>query len=162
MIDERFDVDLLRDLAQRRPEWQFVIIGPIVKIDPATLPHTPNVHYLGMKSYKELPTYFSGWDVAMLPFALNDSTKFISPTKTPEYLAAGLPTVSTPIRDVVRTYGEMGFTQIASTAAEFEAAIEKALTREHPKNWEAVDKFLNENSWDKTWHDMSTCISMKK
>ena len=155
VIDERFDVDLLRDLAQHRPDWQFVIIGPIVKIDPATLPHTPNVHYLGMKSYKELPAYFSGWDVAMLPFALNDSTKFISPTKTPEYLAAGLPTVSTPIRDVVRTYGERGFTQIASTAAEFEAAIEKALNREHPKCWESVDQFLSENSWDKTWNDMS-------
>ncbi len=155
VIDERFDVDLLRDLAQRRPDWQFVIIGPIVKIDPATLPHTPNVHYLGMKSYKELPAYFSGWDVAMLPFALNESTKFISPTKTPEYLAAGLPTVSTPIRDVVRTYGEQGFTQIASTAAEFEVAIEKALNREHPKCWESVDKFLSENSWDKTWRDMS-------
>ncbi len=155
VIDERFDVDLLRDLAQRRPDWQFVIIGPVVKIDRATLPHTPNVHYLGMKSYKELPAYFSGWDVAMLPFALNESTKFISPTKTPEYLAAGLPTVSTPIRDVVRTYGEQGFTQIASTAAEFETAIEKALNREHPKSWEAVDQFLSENSWDKTWNDMS-------
>ncbi|MBO0952216.1 glycosyltransferase family 1 protein [Fibrella forsythiae] len=162
VIDERFDVDLLRDLAQSRPDWQFVIIGPIVKINPATLPHTPNVHYLGMKSYKDLPTYFSGWDVAMLPFALNESTKFISPTKTPEYLAAGLPTVSTPIRDVVRTYGEKGFTQIASTAAEFEAAIEKALKHEHPKSWEAVDQFLNENSWDKTWQDMSNCISEVK
>ncbi|RYF77470.1 MAG: glycosyltransferase family 1 protein [Cytophagaceae bacterium] len=158
VIDERFDVDLLRDLAQSRPDWQFVIIGPIVKINPATLPHTPNVHYLGMKLYKDLPSYFSGWDVAMLPFALNESTKFISPTKTPEYLAAGLPTVSTPIRDVVRTYGEKGFTQIASTAAEFEAAIEKALKQEHPKNWEAVDQFLSENSWDKTWQDMSNCI----
>lgn len=162
VIDERFDVDLLRDLAQHRPDWQFVIIGPIVKIDPATLPRTANVHYLGMKSYKELPSYFSGWDVAMLPFALNESTKFISPTKTPEYLAAGLPTVSTPIRDVVRTYGEQGFTQIASTAAEFEEAIEKALKREHPKNWDAVDKFLSENSWDKTWHDMSECICVNK
>ena len=158
VIDERFDVDLLRDLADRRPDWQFVIIGPIVKIDPAILPHSANVHYLGMKSYKELPAYFSGWDVAMLPFALNDSTKFISPTKTPEYLAAGLPTVSTPIRDVVRTYGEKGFTQIAGTADEFEAAIEKALRNEHPKNWTAVDEFLSENSWNKMWGDMATCI----
>ncbi|MEZ0487752.1 glycosyltransferase family 1 protein [Fibrella aquatica] len=161
VIDERFDVDLLRDLAQSRPDWQFVIIGPIVKIDPATLPHTPNVHYLGMKSYKELPAYFSGWDVAMLPFALNASTKFISPTKTPEYLAAGLPTVSTPIRDVVRTYGEKGFTQIASTAAKFEEAIEKALNKQHPTSWEAVDQFLNENSWDKTWQGMSEELRMK-
>ncbi|MEZ0540943.1 glycosyltransferase family 1 protein [Fibrella arboris] len=162
VIDERFDVDLLRDLAQRRPDWQFVILGPIVKINPATLPHSSNVHYLGMKSYKELPAYFSGWDVAMLPFALNESTKFISPTKTPEYLAAGLPTVSTPIRDVVRTYGAKGFTQIASTAAEFEAAIDKALKQEHPKSWEAIDQFLNANSWDKTWQDMSKCIAKER
>ncbi|MBO0934623.1 glycosyltransferase family 1 protein [Fibrella aquatilis] len=155
VVDERFDVQLLREIAQRRPEWQFVIIGPVVKIDPATLPKGDNVHYLGMKSYKELPAYFSGWDVAMLPFALNESTRFISPTKTPEYLAAGLPTVSTPIRDVVRTYGEKGFTQIAATADAFIEAIEKALNGEHPTDWNAIDKFLAENSWDITWGKMS-------
>ena len=155
VVDERFDVEMLREMAQQRPEWQFIIIGPVVKINPATLPKGDNVHYLGMKSYKELPAYFSGWDVAMLPFALNDSTKFISPTKTPEYLAAGLPTVSTPIRDVVRTYGEKGFTQIAATATEFIEAIEKALNGEHPTDWNAIDKFLAENSWDITWAKMS-------
>ena len=155
VVDERFDVQLLGELARRRPEWQFVIIGPIVKIDPATLPHSNNVHYLGMKSYKELPAYFSGWDVAMLPFALNDSTRFISPTKTPEYLAAGLPTVSTPIRDVVRTYGTRQFTQIADTAEAFEKALEAALNGEHPTDWNAIDTFLAENSWDITWEKMS-------
>jgi glycosyltransferase involved in cell wall biosynthesis len=158
VIDERFDVHLLRELAHRCPDWQFVLLGPIVKIDPATLPHGPNVHYLGMKNYRDLPAYFSGWDVAMLPFALNDSTRYISPTKTPEYLAAGLPVVSTPIRDVVRTYGECDFVQIAATTEAFEAAIEKALDHEHPTHWPTIDQFLGEHSWDKTWEGMRGAI----
>ena len=162
VIDERFDVQLLRDLADRRPDWQFVILGPVVKIDPATLPHGENVHYLGMKKYGELPAYFSGWDVAVLPFALNESTRFISPTKTPEYLAAGLPAVSTPIHDVVRTYGDRNFVQVAATADAFEAAIDKALRREHPADWDAIDQFLGENSWNKTWQAMSEAIVKEK
>ncbi|WP_460985206.1 glycosyltransferase family 1 protein [Spirosoma fluminis] len=155
VIDERFDYELLGQLAQRRPEWQFVLLGPIVKINQALLPKGANIHYLGMKSYKDLPTYFSNWDVAMLPFALNDSTRFISPTKTPEYLAAGLPVVSTPIRDVVRTYGTEDFVQIADTAQAFETAIELALRKKHPTNWSSIDSFLIENSWDHTWRDMN-------
>lgn len=154
VIDERFDKELVAELARRRPDWQFVLIGPVVKVDKAHLPSGDNVHYLGMKSYKDLPTYFSNWDVAMLPFAMNESTKFISPTKTPEYLAAGLPVVSTPIRDVVRTYGSQDFAQIADTADAFEQAIELALSKKHPTNWKAIDQFLSENSWDKTWQDM--------
>ncbi|MBC3789946.1 glycosyltransferase family 1 protein [Spirosoma utsteinense] len=155
VIDERFDYTLLGEVAKRRPEWQFVMIGPIVKIDPALLPHGSNVHYVGMKAYKELPAYFSNWDVAILPFALNNSTKYISPTKTPEYLAAGLPVVSTPIRDVVRTYGSEDFVQIAGTADEFESAIETALNGNHPGNWPTIDAFLAENSWNRTWSEMN-------
>ena len=155
VIDERFDYELLGEVARRRPEWQFIMIGPIVKIDRDLLPNSPNVHYLGMKAYKELPTYFSNWNVAILPFALNDSTKYISPTKTPEYLAAGLPVVSTPIRDVVRTYGSEDFVQIAGTADEFEAAIETALNGNHPSNWSAINEFLAENSWNHTWSEMN-------
>ena len=154
VIDERFDYELLGELARRRPEWQFILLGPIVKIDQALLPHGPNVHYLGMKAYKELPAYFSNWDMAMLPFALNESTRFISPTKTPEYLAAGLPVVSTPIRDVVRTYGTEEFVQIADSAQAFEAAIELALAGKSI-NWPAIDAFLSENSWDHTWSEMN-------
>ena len=159
VIDERFDYQLLGELARRRPEWQFVMIGPIVKIDQALLPHGANVHYLGMKAYKELPAYFSNWDAAILPFAMNDSTKYISPTKTPEYLAAGLPVVSTPIRDVVRTYGSEDFAQIAGTADEFEAAIETALKGNHPGNWSTIDKFLSENSWKRTWSEMNRLMT---
>lgn len=158
VIDERFDRDLLAEVARRRPDWQFVMLGPIVKIDSASLPQGDNVHYLGMKDYKQLPTYFSNWDVAILPFALNDSTRFISPTKTPEYLSAGLPVVSTPIRDVIRTYGAPDFVQIADTALAFEKAIERALAGHHPTNWERIDSLLAESSWNHTWQEMNKHI----
>ncbi|HEY3475351.1 MAG TPA: glycosyltransferase, partial [Anaerolineales bacterium] len=106
VIDERFDIELLQELAQARPNWQLVMLGPVVKIDPESLPKLPNIHYLGMKTYAQLPSYLANWDVALLPFALNDSTRFISPTKIPEYLAGGKPVVSTPIQDVINPYGK--------------------------------------------------------
>jgi len=106
-------------VAKARPEWQFVILGPVVKIDPASLPHYENIHYLGGKKYEELPSYIAGWDIALIPFAMNESTKFISPTKTPEYLAAGKPVISTPIRDVVKPYGENKLVHIVKNADEF-------------------------------------------
>src|SRR5690606_28305817 len=96
VIDERLDIELLETVARMRPGWQFIMIGPVVKIDPLSLPSFPNIHYLGGKSYKELPDYIAGWDVALIPFAHNEATRYISPTKTPEYLAAGKPVVSTP------------------------------------------------------------------
>jgi len=160
VIDERFDYQLLGEMASRRPDWQFVLIGPIVKIDRNMLPKGPNVHYLGMKAYSDLPYYFSNWDVAMMPFALNDSTRFISPTKTPEYLAAGLPVVSTPIRDVVRTYGSEDFVQVVNSPDAFIKAIELALAKKHPQNWSAIDAFLKKNSWNNTWHEMHRIMQM--
>ena len=155
VVDERLDIELLRELSQSHPEWQFVIIGPVVKIDPATLPRTANVHYLGGKDYKELPSYLKGWDVATLLFADNESTKFISPTKTPEYLAAGNPVVSTPIRDVVRPYGDLNLVQIAGNAADFGKAITKALTQREDADWrQRTDDYLATTSWDQTWQQM--------
>lgn len=161
VIDERLDIELLDGIAAARPDWQFVIIGPVVKIDPADLPKHPNIHYLGGKSYKELPAYLAGWDVASLLFARNESTRFISPTKTPEYLAAGKPVVSTSIRDVVRPYGERGLVHIADSVADFiiaaaEAGMDERVT---DTNWLArVDEFLATNSWDMTWARMSELI----
>ena len=101
------DLDLIAGLAAARPDWSVVMIGPVVKIDPASLPQAPNLHWLGQKSYDQLPAYLAGWDVALMPFAMNEATRYISPTKTPEYLAAGCPVVSTPVRDVVRHYGDL-------------------------------------------------------
>ncbi len=159
VIDERFDVELLDEVAAKRSDWNFVIIGPVVKIHPDTLPKHSNIHYLGGKKYNELPDYLAGWDVALLLFARNESTRFISPTKTPEYLAAGKPVISTSIRDVVRPYGEMKLVEITDTADEFIAAAEKLLSRPDHAEWlQKVDAYLENISWDKTWAQMSDLI----
>ena len=158
VVDERFDIELLKQIAELRPDWQFVIIGPVVKIDDSVLPRNANIHYLGGKNYQELPEYIAGWDVALLLFALNESTRFISPTKTPEYLAAGRPVVSTPIRDVVRPYGEMGFVHIAETAIGFVQSCEEALNENENERLKKVDQFLSQISWDKTQTEMQRLI----
>jgi glycosyltransferase involved in cell wall biosynthesis len=158
VIDERMDIELLDAVAEARPDWQLVMVGPVVKIDPAELPRRENIHYLGGKSYAELPAYLSGWDVALMPFARNESTRFISPTKTPEYLAAGRPVVSTSIRDVVRPYGEQGLVHIADTPAEFVEAVEKALAEDAAARMKKVDAFLGQNSWDQTWGRMNELV----
>jgi glycosyltransferase involved in cell wall biosynthesis len=160
VIDERFDTQLLKQVATLRPDWQFVMIGPVVKIRPDTLPRRPNIHYLGSKTYQQLPAYISGWDVALLPFAQNESTRFISPTKTPEYLAAGIPVVSTAIRDVVRPYGERGLVAIANSAGDFVTAAESALQQKSDASWlREVDAFLADMSWDETWSQMWQLIA---
>jgi len=160
VIDERLDIELLDAVAQARPDWHLVMVGPVVKIDPAILPRRGNIHYLGAKSYAELPAYIAGWDLALLPFARNESTRFISPTKTPEYLAAGRPVVSTSIRDVVRPYGDAGLVRIADTPEEFVRAAEAAMAEDAGSDWLArVDKYLAGNSWDQTWGQMSRRIN---
>ncbi|HEX8434271.1 glycosyltransferase family 1 protein [Archangium sp.] len=154
VIDERMDLALLEAVARARPDWQFVMVGPVVKINPATLPSLPNIHYLGGKHYKELPSYLASWDVAMLPFARTPATRFLSPTKTPEYLAAGKPVVSTSIRDVVRPYGELGLVRIADTPEDFVQAIEANLSQSREAWLPKVDEFLSRLSWDHTWRGM--------
>jgi UDP-galactopyranose mutase len=156
VIDERLDIELIDAVAAMRPEWHLVMVGPVVKIDPAVLPMRSNIHWLGPKLYEELPLYLAGWDVALLPFARNESTRFISPTKTPEYLAAGRPVVSTPITDVVRSYGAAGLARIAATAEEFVDQCEAALRdAARPAGWLArVDRALGQMSWDATYARM--------
>lgn len=160
VIDERMDIELLGGIAEARPDWHLVIIGPVVKIDPEILPRRENIHYLGGKDYKELPAYLAGWDLAMLPFARNSSTRFISPTKTPEYLAAGTPVVSTSIRDVIRPYGQEGIVRIADTVTEFVAAAEAAMNENcDASGWlRQVDAFLAQTSWDRTWASMMQLV----
>jgi glycosyltransferase involved in cell wall biosynthesis len=160
VIDERFDIELIRGVADARPNWQIVLIGPIVKIDPAQLPKNKNIQYPGSKSYEELPAYLAEWDFALIPFLLNESTKFISPTKTPEYLAAGVPVVSTPIRDVVNPYGMSKLVKIANTADEFVMEIEDQLQIIEKDSWlKKVDDFLAQNSWDNTCNRMLTLMT---
>jgi UDP-galactopyranose mutase len=156
VIDERMDLELVDGVAAARPDWQLVMLGPTAKIDPADLPRRPNIHYLGHKAYRELPRYLARWDVALLPFARNESTRFISPTKTPEYLAAGCPVVSTPIRDVVTPYGERGAVHIAGSPERFveEVASALAVDRADPAWHRAVAELLKDKSWDRTWEAM--------
>jgi glycosyltransferase involved in cell wall biosynthesis len=165
VLDERLDGALLREAAGLHPDWHFVLTGPVVKISPEELPHLPNIHYLDQKDYTELPSYLANWDVAMLPFALNRSTRYISPTKTPEYLAAGKPVVSTPIRDVVSPYGDLGLVKIGANAPEFCSAIEGLLAGKARESWLAsVDAFLAGISWDSTfeqmWKRITRCCSI--
>lgn len=162
VIDERMDLGLVAALARQRPDWQFIFLGPVVKINPDSLPKGDNLHYLGMKSYADLPAYFSHWDVAMMPFAINEATRFISPTKTPEYLAAGLPVVSTPIQDVVSTYGGWAPVLIGDSSRAFEQAIDRAITHKNlPDDWMAVDEYLLSHSWDTTWETMNRLMQTR-
>jgi len=154
VVDERMDTALLAELAALRPDWQFVMIGPMVKVQPSELPRLPNIHWLGGKRYEDLPGYLAGWDVGLMPFAMNESTRFISPTKTPEFLAAGVPVVSTPVTDVVRSWGEPGLVEIAATAAEMAAKAEMLLSRPQAPWLERVDAALAALSWDRTWAAM--------
>jgi len=158
VIDERLDLDLIAAVAEARPDWQIVMVGPVVKIDPESLPRRANLHYLGMKGYADLPSYLAGWDVALMPFALNESTRFISPTKTPEYLAGGRPVVSTPVRDVVRPYGEERLVEIADGPEEFVAAVERVLSGGGEEWLRRVDELLSRGSWSRTWREMSELI----
>ncbi len=159
VIDERLHIKLIEEMADMRPDWNFILIGPVIKIDQATLPQRTNIHYLGSKDYKELPVYLSGWDIAMLPFEINESTKYISPTKTPEYLAGGKPVISTSITDVVHPYGEKGLVHIADTAKDFITAAEIIFAEPGKKEWlKKVDEFLADISWNNTWHQMTELI----
>ncbi|MDN3550202.1 glycosyltransferase [Mucilaginibacter aquaedulcis] len=153
VIDERFDINLISGIAEAKPDWQIILIGPVVKIDPNTLPNHSNIHYLGPKTYEQLPDYMAGWDIALIPFFLNESTRFISPTKTPEYLAAGLPVISTPIRDVVNPYGINNLVSIGSNADDFIKLAEDILADERADvdRLSDVDVFLALNSWDETF-----------
>jgi UDP-galactopyranose mutase len=152
------DFDLLAGIADARPSWHLVVIGPVVKINQAALPHRPNIHYLGPKSYGDLPSYLANWDVALLLFAHNEATRFISPTKTLEYLAAGKSVVSTSICDVVDPYGNKELVRIADTTSEFVRAIEAALTEYGTARHQHVDEFLRGTSWDHTWQAMQQLI----
>ena len=158
VIDERLDLGLVAVAAAKHPDWHFVMVGPVVKIDPATLPTAANIHYLGMKTYDELPAYLAGWDVAIMPFAHNEATRYISPTKTPEYLAAGRPVASTSIHDVVEPYGRSGLVEIGDGPNGFEDACQRALSTDLAPLRERVDRFLTEMSWDRTWQAIDALV----
>ncbi len=159
VIDERMDLALLEAVATARPEWHLVMIGPVVKIDTHTLPRSLNIHYLGQRAYDDLPAFLAGWDVALMPFALNESTRFISPTKTLEYLAGGKPVVSTPVADVVSPYGESGLVRIAQGVEAFIVAIEQTLGQSGLGDAAGrVDELMARTSWAITWAEMASLM----
>ncbi len=159
VIDERMDLALLAAVAAARPDWHLVVLGPIAKIDPASLPRRANLHWLGQKSYAELPGYLAHWQVGMMPFALNEATRYISPTKTPEFLAAGIPVVSTSVPDVVADWGQDGLVEVADGTAAFIAAIERLLVQPGATWLAQVDARLATISWRATWDRMHALIT---
>ncbi len=161
VIDERLDLDLIAALADARPDYRLEIVGPVVKIDPAQLPQRANISYPGGQAYASLPQWLARWDVALMPFAINESTRFISPTKTPEYLAGGRPVVSTPITDVERHYGSLAAVRIADGTDAFIAACDAALAdAKQPEGWlPAADRALASLSWDVTQGAMAELIA---
>jgi UDP-galactopyranose mutase len=161
VLDERIDFPLIAAVADARPDWSIILVGPLAKIRGDDLPTRPNLHYLGAKLYKDLPSYVAGWDVALMPFALNEATRFISPTKTPEYLASGKPVVSTPVTDVVRQYGHMKCVRIARSPENFISECEAALAMRScgDDGWlREADKVVEKLSWDSTFGRMCELI----
>lgn len=160
VIDERMDMALVRDIAERCPNMQFVMVGPTVKIDPASRPMAANIHWLGGKRYDQLPSYMHHWDCGFMPFAINEATRFISPTKTPEFLAAGLGVVSTAIADVQNPYGELELVGIADDASGFALAFVDAIDAASDPFWQRrVERQLKSSSWDSTWAFMQSQIT---
>jgi glycosyltransferase involved in cell wall biosynthesis len=157
VLDERVDLALIEGLAIARPDVSIVLIGPVTKIDPSDIPSCPNICLLGMRSYHTLPSYLGACDVGWMPFARNEATRFISPTKTLEYLAAGLPVVSTSIQDVVTPFATEALAKIADTVADTSAAVDDVLAGTRPSRAD-VDEFLAGRSWDSTWAAMAALV----
>ena len=160
VIDERFDLELVDAIALAHPEWQLVLVGPVIKINPLSLPRRPNIHYFGQQPYAALPQFLAGWDVCLMPFALNDSTRFISPTKVLEYMAAELPIVSTAINDVVRPYPDT--VRIGYNADEFIAHCAAALALSAEARTALLQKMgavVANTSWDRTVQEMNVLLS---
>lgn len=159
VLDERLDTGLLAALADAHPDWQLVLVGPVAKIDPASLPQRPNIHYAGQQAYAALPSFLAAWDVCLMPFAMNASTRFISPTKSLEYMAAELPVVSTPVPDVVSQHADV--VTIAATQQEFIAGCERALAmpaHERQARIRQMRQKLARTSWDATAQAMARLL----
>lgn len=156
VVDERVNYPLLAEMAELRPEWSFVMVGPVVKVDPAELPQAPNLHWLGGRDYKELPEYCKAYDVCMMAFALNEATEYINPTKALEYLATGRPVISTPVADVVRQYSDLVY--IEEDAQGFVSRIEEILANPDVERIQQGIEKAEGCSWDNTVSEMQRLI----
>ncbi len=159
VIDERIDLSILDGMAIQHPDWQIVMVGPVMKISGDSLPKRPNIHYLGQRPYAELPAYVGGWDACLMPFARNEATRFISPTKVLEYMAAERPIISTRITDVAEPFSHIVY--LADTADEFVAACAEALAEdaeERQRRVALMRRVLSSTSWDLTVKRMSQLL----
>lgn len=156
VLDERLDVELVRDLAAALPDWDVQMVGPVTKIDPALLPEAPNLHYPGMKAYDELPAVMAGFDVALMPFAMNEATRSISPTKTLEYLAAGLPVVSTRVPDVVASWSTV--VHLADTGAQFAEACREVVRHSQEERDALLAPLRAKHEWDSIASEMEALM----
>jgi glycosyltransferase involved in cell wall biosynthesis len=160
VIDEHINLELVEGIAKRRPEWNVVMVGPTEGIDADALPRRDNIHWLGRRDYDELPALISGWDLGLMPYSLNESTRFISPGQTLEYMACGCPVVSTSIRDVVESYGQV--VPIADTPEGFIADAEMILqrtAREREEHTLALAEIVARTSWDNTANAIADLIA---
>lgn len=146
VIDERLDYRLIERLADDLPHASIVMIGPVAKVDPATLPRRGNIHWLGQRAYADLPTLVKGFDVCLMPFAINAATRYINPTKTLEYMAAARPIVSTAIAEVIRNFTPV--VQVAGDADAFVRLVAKAARAPDPARIAAGIALAHAASWD--------------
>jgi glycosyltransferase involved in cell wall biosynthesis len=144
VVDERMDYDLLVKLAEANPHWSIAMVGPTLKVH--AVPRLSNIHWLGQKAYADLPAYCKAFDVFLMPFALNEATEFINPTKALEYMAAGRPIVSTAVPDVITNFGEV--VHVAKSHEEFISHCREAIQRPNTKRIQAGLKKASDNSWD--------------
>ena len=159
VIDERLDLELVATLADHHPEWSVIMAGPVVKIDAQTLPQRPNIHWLGMQPYERLPYLLAGWDVCLMPFALNAATQYISPTKTLEYMAGSKPVVSTPVRDVVLLYSAA--VDVAPASLLFiqacESVLAESVSTRHKREAD-MHEMVSMHSWQRTADSMNALL----
>lgn len=146
VLDERLDLHLIADLADQVPHWEIRMIGPLAKLTPGQLPQAPNINYLGQQAYEQLPGLMAEFDVALMPFALNDQTRSISPTKTLEYLACNLPVVSTRVPDVVSEFGHVVY--LREDAAGFADACRMLRHYDRSSLQPQLRKLLKKYHWD--------------
>lgn len=156
VIDERVDYDLIREAAKLRPDYSFVMVGPVVKVDPASLPQAENIHWMGGRDYKELPDYCRAFDICMMCFAINEATEFINPTKALEYLATGKPVISTPVRDVLRQYSDL--VDIVRTPGELVETIDRLVKSPNEDRIRKGIEKARESSWEGTVSQMRNLI----
>jgi beta-glucosidase/6-phospho-beta-glucosidase/beta-galactosidase/glycosyltransferase involved in cell wall biosynthesis len=156
VIDERVDYGMVGEMARLRPEWSFAMVGPVVKVDPNLLPHSPNLYWLGQRDYTVLPNYCRAFDICMMPFSINAATQYINPTKTLEYFATGRPVISTPVTDVVRQFSDL--VEIVKTTDEFLAAAERLLQQPDQERIARGIEKARASSWESTVKAMREII----